>query len=189
MLVLATALSLIANGQSAWSKPEAQWTAADATRILTDSPWTKSVAFMRGGGQVVAQFRWETARPVLAALAKLGHSTGQITGDGRVAVVSVRFPAHPEVAAAWQRSEASLEGTGDDPIAALGMEVFNSPDGVPVLAISFPRTTSLTTPKEIRVPFFRRNLKTLNVRLRLGPDRLSCPFPLREMEFQGAPEL
>jgi hypothetical protein len=47
---LAAALPLPVRAADPWTKPPAQWTEKDVQRILSDSPWSKSVSITMGGG-------------------------------------------------------------------------------------------------------------------------------------------
>lgn len=46
---LATALPLPLRAGDPWAKPPAQWSEKDVQRILTDSPWSKTVSITMGG--------------------------------------------------------------------------------------------------------------------------------------------
>lgn len=47
---LAATLPSPARAADPWTKPPAQWTEKDVQRILSDSPWSKSVSITMGGG-------------------------------------------------------------------------------------------------------------------------------------------
>lgn len=47
---LAAALPMPLRAADPWTKPPAQWSDKDVQRILTDSPWSKSVSITLGGG-------------------------------------------------------------------------------------------------------------------------------------------
>src|SRR5437667_4242371 len=88
-------------GQPPWEKPPGQWTDAEARKILSDSPWAKTVSarpwrLSAGNGSTTlfhpepfsATVRWESALPVRLALRKVGQSPA-VTADYTHSVVVV----------------------------------------------------------------------------------------------------
>lgn len=50
LVLLATALPLPLGAADPWTRPPGQWSETDVQRILTDSPWSKTISITVGGG-------------------------------------------------------------------------------------------------------------------------------------------
>lgn len=172
-----------------------EWTEADAMRVLSDSPWAKPASFRTSEGETVtAVIRWDTARPVQAALHKVGLLP--MTPDSRAgaAVAVVSFPRawavhHKDEVRRWQHAQAQLRATGSRTIPAHETRLLELDDDVPALAFVFAKSQDLLQPAAVRLPFFQKNVKRITVSVSLGTASIQCIFPLAAMMFRGAPEL
>jgi hypothetical protein len=183
-------------GRHVWEKPSEEWTSADASLVLTDSPWARPATIrIPREAPLEVIVRWETALPIQAALQKLGLlPVSWSRQSSETAIVVVTFPkdwarTHRSYIADWQGAKAWLEGTGVPASPAMEIRILEAEDGIPIVAFAFERSPALLEPAEFRLPFFSRDLKRLTVRIVLGELSVGSSFRLREMFFHGVPEL
>jgi len=123
--------------------------------------------------------RWESARPVRLALARLQQKSA--VDDGAwyaIAVVGLEMPSQPP------NAEASLKATGRKAFEAFGLKMRE--DGIVFL---FPRSEEVEQPIVFRFPLGLKIGNTVEFETRIGSQVVKEKFCLRNMNYEGKPEL
>lgn len=205
-LMIALGVS-IAFGQKPWQKPPGQWTDAETRQILTDSPWTKTVAakawrLSTGNGSTTLSHsvpfstivRWESALPVRLALRKVGLSPAVNADYAHSVVVVVSLPNNRagqpfKGADSTTKPAAYLTATGSGRIPSLDSVLLEQDDNQPLLAFTFAKTPDLMEARELRLPLIlHRDLKKLHFHATIGDWEIDQEFQSRDMTFMGQPE-
>ena len=145
----------------------------DAQRVLSSSPWARTV---RGSKVTV---RWESSRPVRLALARLQQKPA--VDDGAwyaIAVVGLEMPSQAP------NAEASLKATGRKAFEAFGLKMRE--DGIVFL---FHRSEEIEQPIVFRLPLGPKLGNTVEFETRIGRQFVREKFCLRIMNYEGRPEL
>lgn len=151
-----------------WKRPASTWTDADAQRVLSASPWAKTV------GQSKMTVRWESARPVRLALARLQKTALADNSCYAIAVVGLEMPAQPPTL------EASLKATGRKAIAAFGVKLREDR-----IVFQFPRLEEVQEPIVFRLPVGPKIGDTVEFETRIGSQLVKEKFCLRSMKYEG----
>src|SRR5258708_11679239 len=106
MICLGLCFAAVGLGGPPWTKPAGRWTKPDAIRILTRSPWAKSVVVHDASGAQRLIVRWEDALPIRQALGKIGVEPAAASGASYYAVAVVLPRAADEVHD-WTKARAS----------------------------------------------------------------------------------
>ena len=187
VLSVVACFAVLVHGEEVWKRLEQEWTKEDARHILSDSPWAKRVTFIQDTGtQITVVVRWETARPVQAALAIIGETPVAVSDPARTAVLVVTAQKErgtpPEYSDKWDRLEVVVNDGH-----AYERRIVELKDNFPAHVFAFARDQILAP--EFRLPFASVDTRKVRLRLRLGDSKAVCSFSLSAMKFRGAPSL
>jgi hypothetical protein len=157
-----------------WRRPSSEWTEEDARRVLSNSPWAKSIEHS------AVTVRWESARPVRLALTRLKQTTGTAADASSyaIAVTGLEMPAiAPSV-------EASLKATGRKALAAFGLNMRED-----AIVYLFQRAKDVQRPVVFRFPVGPEIGETVEFEARIGSQTIRQKFCLRGMTYDGKLEL
>jgi hypothetical protein len=156
LILLCACVAFTAWARQPWDRSELSWTDADAKRILTDSPWAKTVVprgrSTAGGWPAAMTLRWESARPVREALRVLGISTANHEQQDFYAIGLVG-PANFHVQDAGHSDwEASIKAPGNWSLKALSLRTLNQ-EGSAITLFLFPKNGPVRQPNIWALPF------------------------------------
>jgi hypothetical protein len=192
-----------------WEKPIEGWSAADLKRILSDSPWARSAtAHVRGYAKTSENFRpndsWpsseslrvtvrlESALPVQQALIKAGIEPAEGDAPDRTCIAVIQFPGpwtrYSAVAGDWRDARAWLDPAGASPISASEVRLVKRNGGASALVFVLPADGDLASSRMLRLPFFKRNLRTFDFRAEIGFLEIERRFSTAAMTFHGRTE-
>lgn len=187
---LCLCLSAVAFGAPPWTKPSSEWTRLDATRILTRSPWAKSVSIHEASHDVSGEqrliVRWEDALPVREALGKVGVEPAADGGESyyAVAVVSPRA-----VTLDWTNARASLKATGNAECVFASVRVKKLADGTQAVVFLFPKSLEIGEPRSFRLPFLTVHSRCIEFDARTGATTIRQSFPIQDLYYLGKFEI
>jgi hypothetical protein len=188
ILLIITLVSSTGIAQRPWEKPAEKWTDADARQILSGSPWAKSFTIVRTRNppaKLVINIRWESALPIRLALRKAGLSPAMSVDYSSSTVVVIGFPNQ----GAEQKPEVFLKPASSNLLKPVDSKALEQEDHLPLFAFAFARTMDLTEPIDLRLPFFKKPLKSLSLRVKMGDFQGEQSFSADYMTFLGKPEL
>jgi len=150
-----------------------RWTDGDAKLILNSSPWAKRV------GETKVTIRWESARPIRLALARLNAKQMIDDNQSCYAVAVVGLTLSDDL----QRPEATLKATGRRPLAASDVRI---QDGI--VLFLFPRSEEVAEPIVFRFPLGLKIGNAVEFQARIGAASIRQKFSLKSMSYMGTPE-
>lgn len=187
------------------NKPASDWTEADARRVLTDSPWVRTVTAgvtraqteqqRREGGNmgrphgvgdagapVTLRLRWESALPVRVAELKAREiEPPTLEGEGyEIAVYGIPLAfveGDPRSLGDPLKKLASLKREGKKDVKPSRVEVFQRADGMVVVYL-FPLSAGISA-----------NDTALDFEAAIGRIVVKQSFDPRQMSFEGRLQL
>jgi hypothetical protein len=172
ILLLFLAIPLLAG--EPWQTHNSQWTDEDAGRILKDSPWARP---LDGSNATV---RWESARPIRLAAAKLkaGYSEADCGDCYAIVVEGLSAPADSARPKTW------LKAPGREAIGASRVTAREH-----AVIFLFPRADDVSQRVTIRLPLGIRLRNCVQFEAIIGGNKISRKFFLNKMKYRGALEL
>jgi hypothetical protein len=175
-------------GAPPWTKPATGWTKQDAMRILTRSPWAKSIAMHDGSGAQQLIVRWEDALPIREALGKVGVEPAASIGTSYYAVAVV-LPRTADGNHDWTKARASLKASGNAACVFADVKTEKRPDGTQLVIFMFPKTLEIGEPRSFRLPLLTVHSRSIEFEAQTGTARIRRSFPLQDLFYLGNFEL
>jgi len=172
VLFLSITIPCVAGGPS--KDTSSLWRAAPGQRVLHKSAWSKTLRV----GSTQVEVRWESARPVQAALAEAHVKGLSIGGQPCYAIAVIGLPSTAG------GGDAFLKATGRALLSAYSVSWQD--DAVVFL---FPRSALIAEPVIFRFPFGLKIGNHVAFRARIGGVVIRQKFSLRAMSKGGVPEL
>ncbi len=169
-----------ASPASAWDRPEATWSDADARLILMNSPWAKT-------SRSSITVRWEDALPVKLALRRVGISPAT-DETGQAYAIAVVFPDRrvPQDV----RPNAELRIPGCPVLNAAGFKILDEDHHRRIVVFWFRKSGMVTQPGIVRFPL-GISIPTHQIEFSagIGPLKIKTTFAMHRMVFGGRTEL
>ena len=132
--------------------------------------------------------RLESALPVRQALIKAGIEPAEGDAPDRTCIAVIQFTSYSAVAGDWRDARAWLDPAGASPISASEVRLVERNGGASALVFVFPADGDLASSRMLRLPFFKRNLKTFDFRAEIGFLEIERRFSTAAMTFHGRTE-
>lgn len=136
--------------------------------------------------------RLESALPVRLALLKAGMTPAEGDGPDRNCIAVVEFAdgwnRYSPLAGDWRDAQAWLGPAGEAPIRASEVRFVERSASASTLVFVFPADGDLISPRLLKLPFLKRNLKTLDFRAVAGLLEIERRFSAAAMTFRGRRE-
>lgn len=190
LLSLLMVTGLVGLAEPPWEKPSSKWTEKDARRILSDSPWAKTITTKASAQKDrTLTVRWESAAPVQIALRRVGIAPAIPANESYRAIAVLGATAQPrdwslEEIQRWPKPTAWLQSTGKTLITPSEVRILLEDQETPLVLFLFPKTAENGDPRVFRLPLgIVLHQREATFTAQIGPVAIKQRFPFKDMIY------